>query len=83
MKNCAKVLKNIHKLLEEDPSIPICQALKAHMEDCEACARYYKELQNVVDVCRAFPEEPVSEEHKEKLKRFLQKELKRDRSKRS
>jgi len=83
MKNCAKVLKNIHKLLEEDPSIPICQALKAHLEGCEACARYYSELADVVEFCRAFPEEPVSEEHKEKLKRFLQKELKRDRSKRS
>jgi len=83
MKNCAKVLKNIYNLLEEDPSIPICQALKAHVEDCEACARHYKELADVVDLCRAFPEEPVSEEHKERLKHFLRRELKRDRSKRS
>ena len=83
MKDCAKVLKNINNLLEEDPSIPICQALKAHMEDCEACAQYYKEFADVVDLCRAFPEEPVSEEHKEKLKHFLRNELKMDRSKRS
>jgi len=83
MKNCAKVLKNIYNLLEEDSSIPICQALKAHLEDCEACARYYTELSDVVELCRALPEEQVSDEHKERLKHFLRKELKRDRSNRS
>jgi hypothetical protein len=83
MKNCDQVQRNLYKLLEEDPSSPICQALKAHLEYCEVCAQYYKELADVVELCRAFPEEPLSEEHKHKLKHFLQKELWRDRPERS
>ncbi len=73
--NCDKVLKNLYKLLEEDPSTPFCQSLRKHLEACESCAQYHKELKDVIELCRSFPKEPISEDYKEELRRFLLREL--------
>lgn len=83
MTDCDKVLKNLYELLEEDGSLPICRVLQAHLDACESCARFYKELTEVVELCRNFPEEPISEEHHNKLKDFLRKELHKGRAEHS
>lgn len=77
MIDCDKVLKNLYKLLEEDPTTPLCAALKAHLGNCEACARKHEELRKLVELCRSSPRTRMPRKHKEELKSFLLRELKK------
>lgn len=77
MVDCNKVLKNIYRLLEEDPATPFCAELNAHLKNCEACARCHKELTELVELCRSSPNIRMQKKHKEELKRFLLRELKK------
>ena len=78
MSDCDKVLKNLYRLMEEDPATPLCIVLKEHLETCEACAGYYKELKDLVKLCRSSPKSPMPKRHKEELRRFLLRELKKN-----
>jgi predicted anti-sigma-YlaC factor YlaD len=80
MIDCDKVLKNLYRLLEEDSATPLCVALKAHLQHCEACTRKHDELRGLIELCRSSPKARMPREHKEELKRFLIQALEKNRN---
>jgi len=72
---CKEAIQNLHKILEEDVSGPLCEKIKAHLEACSSCTQRYQELESLIALCHRLPEEPLPEDKKRMIKETLRKAL--------
>jgi anti-sigma factor (TIGR02949 family) len=72
---CSKVIQKMYLILEEEKSESLCETLQTHMDECEACAKQYKTLEDLVSLCKRFPREEIPEDQKQRMKQALLKAL--------
>jgi mycothiol system anti-sigma-R factor len=72
---CTKIVKKMYLMLEGEQAGSMCEKLRSHLEGCASCAKQYRVLEDLVSLCRKFPEEEVPEEQKRRIKEKLLKSL--------
>jgi len=72
---CIKVIQKMYLFLEEERSESLCESLRTHLNACEACAKQYKILEDLVSLCQRFPTEEIPEDQKQRMKDELLKAL--------
>jgi DNA mismatch repair ATPase MutS len=72
---CKEVIKNLHRILEQDPTDNLCEKIKAHLKQCTSCAKRYEELEALISLCNRFPAEQIPDEKKRLMKDQLKKAL--------
>lgn len=68
---CSKVIQKMYLILEEERSESLCESLRNHLDGCEACAKQYKILEDLVSLCQRFPSEEIPEDQKQRMKEKL------------
>jgi len=68
---CTKVIQKMYMILEEERSESMCESLRIHLDECEACAKQYKILEDLVSLCQGFPPEEIPEDQKQRMKKKL------------
>jgi anti-sigma factor (TIGR02949 family) len=66
--SCARIVEKMYLVLEGEESASVCEALRRHMRECEACSEQYRVLEDLVSLCRKFPDEEVPEDQKKRMK---------------
>lgn len=72
---CREVVQKMYLILEGERSESLCESLRAHLDQCEPCARQYKIMEDLVSLCERFPTEEIPEDQKERMKENLLKSL--------
>ena len=72
---CTKIVQKMYLMLEGGESGSLCATLRIHLEGCTSCAEQYGVLEDIVSLCKRFPDEEVSEDQKQKIKEKLLKSL--------
>ena len=72
---CTEILKNLHRVMEDDAPAGLCKAVQAHLETCASCRKQREALRELVVLCKRFPEETMPEEQKRKMKEELKRLL--------
>lgn len=73
---CKEIIKDLHMILEKDRgSDKLCDQIQAHLENCDSCAQQHKELKELVHLCQRFPDVPIPDDQKKKMKEELKKLL--------
>lgn len=72
---CAKIVKKMYLILEGGEPGALCDDLQAHLEGCASCAGQYRVLEDLVSLCRRFPDEEIPEDEKQTIKEKLLKSL--------
>ena len=72
---CTKFIQKMYLMLEGGESGSLCETLRIHLEGCASCAEQYRALEDIVSLCKRFPDEEVPEGQKQKIKENLLKSL--------
>lgn len=72
---CTKFVQKMYLMLEGGESGSWCEDLRIHLEGCASCAEQYRVLEDIVSLCKRFPDEEVPEDQKQKIKEKLLKSL--------
>jgi len=72
---CSEILKNLHRVLEEDTPENLCATIRAHLETCPSCRRQREALEELILLCKRFPEEEMQAEQKKRMKSELKRIL--------
>ena len=72
---CSEAIQKMYLFLEEERSESLCENLRTHLDGCEACAKQYKILEDLVSLCQRFPPEEIPEDQKQRMKEALLKAL--------
>ncbi len=70
---CVAVIKNLHRILEEEPSDRLCEKIRAHLNKCTPCRKQYEALEKLIVLCNRFPEENIPDRQKQLMKEELKK----------
>lgn len=65
---CREVIRKLSDLLDGDASSTFCDRLRAHLDRCEACAREYDALEDLIALCKRFPDEEIGIDEKRQMK---------------
>ena len=76
---CSKIVQKMYLILEGEESGSLCADIRIHLEGCASCAEQYRVLEDLVSLCRKFPDEEVPADQKRKIKEKLLKSLSADR----
>lgn len=68
---CSEILKNLHRVLEEDTPESLCATIRAHLDTCASCRRQREALEELILLCKRFPEEEMQDEQKRRMKAEL------------
>jgi len=72
---CKETIKNLHRILEDDPSDSLCKKIKEHLKLCPTCSGRYRDLGSLIALCNSFPAEQMPEDRKRLMKEELKKAL--------
>jgi len=72
---CSEIVRNLHQILEDDSHGSLCDTVRAHLEICASCREQREAMEDLVEICRRFPEERIPEEVKRRMKENLKRIL--------
>jgi hypothetical protein len=70
--NCKEVMNHICDNLGEDLNSPKCLEIKAHLDECDSCSKYFKSVDKTVEFYKMYNVEVNDDMHK-RLMEFLDK----------
>jgi len=70
---CTEILMNLHRVLENDTPERLCASIREHLQTCASCSERYKALEQLIRLCKRFPEEQMLENQKRQMKEELRK----------
>lgn len=71
--NCKEVMNHICDNLGEDLNSPKCAEIKAHINECGCCSKYFKSVDKTVEFYKMYNVEVNDDMHK-RLMEFLDKQ---------
>lgn len=72
--NCKEVMSHICDNLGEDNDSPRCMEIKAHLEECGCCQKYFKSVDSTIKFYKEYNVEVNEDVHK-RLMDFLEKKI--------
>ena len=68
---CRKVLRTISRYLDNDLPGSVCTAIKRHLDQCRACARFVQTLKRTINLCRKADVARLTASAKQRLRREI------------
>lgn len=71
--NCKDVMNHICDNIGEESDSPKCREIKAHLEGCECCQKYFNSIDSTIKFYKEYNVEMSDDIHK-RLMEFLEKQ---------
>ncbi len=64
---CKDVMKYVCEDLGEDINSPRCKEMRAHLEECDSCRKYFNNVESTIQFYKKYNVELSAERHKRLL----------------
>jgi anti-sigma factor RsiW len=70
-RDCRALFARLSEYLDGELPGPLCEEIRAHLEDCPACEQFCETLRRAVALCRELPAVPLPDDLRLELRVLL------------